>query len=660
MTYVNGNTQNITLTLKPAHLAQLHQSAITDDVISERNYFSVDDSNSLLTLGFINAQTRPGLVLPLWTPDGRIGTWILRPDNPRCFDDKKKPRNPDGTYPQKVLKYETPRGSGLRIDCPPRCKPDILNPKKTLYITEGIKKGDALASAGLCAIDLLGVWGAKGKNEFGASTWLTEWGFIALKDRVVVIVFDSDIMTNSHVKDAFDSLNSFLTYKGARVRAINLPSSPSRKIGVDDYLAAGHTAADLEAMITLPQAATPQPKVTSVDYYKALQDLGWSFRMNALNDMVEVNGRPVTDSEEAVILTALRDQGFTNVPAVRDAITALAYRNGYHPIQAYFKSLPKYDGYPYINILASCIKTDNKNAPVYLKRWLIGAVRRVFEGGTQNRVLVLAGGQNIGKSKFVEWLCPKPLRAYFLASPIYPEVKDQKLTLMSTWIWEVAELGNTTRKADREALKFFLTLEQIKERFPYGRRPVIKPAITSFIGTLNDEGGVLTDPTGSRRFMFLKVDSIDWRKYTTTITSDLVWAEAYHRYMQGETADLTQGESDMAATGNSEFDMENPVEGLLLKFFKIEPDNRLLWTPTAEITRVLLDPYQGAYHGTSDKLTKDLASILTGLECLKVRKESWLNPIWNETKEEWEPSKRTDQNFDYSSKVTGYLGVIEK
>jgi predicted P-loop ATPase len=215
---------------------------------------------------------------------------------------------------------------------------------------------------------------------------------------------------------------------------------------------------------------------------------------------------------------------------------------------------------------------------------------------------------------------------------------------MNKWIWEVAELGNTTRKADREALKYFLSLERVTERFPYGRRPVTKPAITSFIGTLNDEGGVLTDPTGSRRFMFIKIDSIDWPRYTTTLTPDLIWAEAYSRYRQGENSNLTPEEKNAVAMNNSEFDAENPVEGLLLKFFTVEPENTLLWTPTQEIVTVLLR--DGLYHGISDKLTKDLASLFAGLGCLKERKVSWTNP--------------DGDSFKFSSKATGYCGVIKK
>jgi predicted P-loop ATPase len=52
-----------------------------------------------------------------------------------------------------------------------------------------------------------------------------------------------------------------------------------------------------------------------------------------------------------------------------------------------------------------------------------------------------------------------------------------------------------------EALKWFLTLETVTVRRPYGHFDLDKPALASFIGTVNDDGaGFLTDVTGNRRF----------------------------------------------------------------------------------------------------------------------------------------------------------------
>jgi Domain of unknown function (DUF3854) len=148
--------------LTPAHLATLcvrDASAISPAVIAARGYRSIHDAGELRSLGFAASQARaPGLLLPLWGVDGQTSDFVYRPDNPRVIEEKRLGRQRDGTYPQKVIKYEFPAGHAMRLDWPPACRSALADPSTTLWITEGQKKADALASRGLCAIALLGVW----------------------------------------------------------------------------------------------------------------------------------------------------------------------------------------------------------------------------------------------------------------------------------------------------------------------------------------------------------------------------------------------------------------------------------------------------------------------------------------------------------------------
>ena len=192
----------------------LQNSAINEDVIRSRGYRTIANVQDLKELGFSPSQFRvPGLLLPLHTTDGKIGLYVYRPDNPRVFEDKKKGRNPDGTYPNKVIKYEIPKGAGIRLDCPPICRLQLGDPSVPLWITEGQKKADALASKGLCAIALLGVWNFKGKNAMGGTAFLNDWDYIALNGRSVRIVLDSDIMTKQEVRQALDPIKPTSTEK---------------------------------------------------------------------------------------------------------------------------------------------------------------------------------------------------------------------------------------------------------------------------------------------------------------------------------------------------------------------------------------------------------------------------------------------------------------
>jgi hypothetical protein len=233
--------------LLPDHLVSLHEgSGVPLDVIRERGYFSATSRQTLRALGFSHAQANlhPALVLPVWGPDGRNSLYAMRPDVPRP-DAQGRPR-----------KYELPPMARVRLDCPPRSQPMLADPSVELWITEGVKKADALVSRGFCAVALLGVWNFKGQNDLGGVTLLGDFDYIAWNGREVRIAFDNDVMRKPTVRAALDRLTAHLERKGAVVRAVYLPVGDAK--GVDDYLLS-HTADELRALLEAPR---PAPRAT--------------------------------------------------------------------------------------------------------------------------------------------------------------------------------------------------------------------------------------------------------------------------------------------------------------------------------------------------------------------------------------------------------------
>ncbi len=237
--------------LLPHHAEQLHASAITEAMILQRGYLTLSDYERGLDRGFAPAQAAqlPSLGMPLWNVRGEQQGWQIRPDEPRL------------DVHGKGIKYETPRGNRLILDVHPSVQPHLDDPAVDLWITEGVKKGDALATQGLCAIALMGgVWGWRGTNAKGGKTALTDWNSVALNGRQVFIVYDNDVMRNPRVRDALEAFANFLLSRKSTPRIILLPEDTA-KIGVDDFLAQGHTLAELLACEskTLPGGAPPEP-----------------------------------------------------------------------------------------------------------------------------------------------------------------------------------------------------------------------------------------------------------------------------------------------------------------------------------------------------------------------------------------------------------------
>src|SRR5262245_5784242 len=109
--------------LSPEHLTILREeSGISDEVIAARGYRTVTDHQELSALGFVGRQIRvPGLLLPLHTTDGQQPFCEYRPDSPREANGK-------------IAKYENLKDGGVRVDCPPTCRPLLADPAMPLWI----------------------------------------------------------------------------------------------------------------------------------------------------------------------------------------------------------------------------------------------------------------------------------------------------------------------------------------------------------------------------------------------------------------------------------------------------------------------------------------------------------------------------------------------
>ena len=218
--------------LSDKHRAMLYDgSGISPDVAAERGYYTAR-RRSEVPEAFAVYQRRLGLVVPMFSPDGEKSGYQLRPDKPR----KGGP------------KYETPAKSEVLVDVHPRMLEEARSGTGDLWITEGAKKGDALTSRGLAALSLAGVW-----------MWCVPkvkpyrlkpcFDHVRLRGRRVYVVFDSDALTKEGVQLALKALVEALEGRGAEVLVVYLEDAPDgSKIGVDDYLAAGHTVAELKML----------------------------------------------------------------------------------------------------------------------------------------------------------------------------------------------------------------------------------------------------------------------------------------------------------------------------------------------------------------------------------------------------------------------------
>lgn len=110
-----------------------------------------------------------------------------------------------------------------------------------VFVVEGEKDADRLASLGLVATC----------NAGGAGKWRKEYSQ-HLQGRAVVILPDNDEAGHDHAADVAKKLAGI----AASVRIIELPGLPE-KGDVSDWLDAGNTFADLDALVTASAGAAP-------------------------------------------------------------------------------------------------------------------------------------------------------------------------------------------------------------------------------------------------------------------------------------------------------------------------------------------------------------------------------------------------------------------
>lgn len=391
-------------------------------------------------------------------------------------------------------------------------------------------------------------------------------------------------------------------------------------------------------MMALTNAARTGNGKSSDDYKAMLKMLGYDLRLNLCGQKIEVNGKAMTDFIESEIRVKMEDASFGGKQRILDAINMSASDSSYHPIREYLQKL-KWDGKPHIAKLAGYFQAAHVNLwPVILRKWLIGAVDRVMTSA-QNPMLVLDGPQGCGKSLFARWLCP--LEEYFRESPIDPDNRDDKIAASETWIWEVGELGSTTRRQDRDALKGFLSTKVFTARAPYGHFNLQYDVMSSFIGTINDEAGFLNDPTGARRFWVIEIDGINW-DYGKDLSQDGIWAEAYAAWKAGEDRELNKAENTEMDEIKKNYEVMSSVEEAIKACFFIDPTVPT-FTSFRDIRSVLKDPNRGDLTA-ADLTDRKIADALKNIGLQRTVRSITLQKPGSQTK----------------TTIKGYIGIWPK
>ena len=279
----------------------------------------------------------------------------------------------------------------------------------------------------------------------------------------------------------------------------------------------------------------------------------------------------------------------------------------YDPFRTIIDALPEWDGKNRITELANTINAiypEKEIVAVYLMKWIVALIACMYDMIPNHQVLTFMGGQGIGKTKWLLKFILPGLTDYFYSGPLNPQDKDSRIRVAETFLILLDEL-EVLGKYNLGVLKELITIDFINERRPYGARTERLRRRASFAATVNLPE-FLKDQSGSRRFMVIETNSLD---YTHNIDMKMVFAQAVHLYKSGFRYWFDKAEGEALSEANTRFQVSEPAEELIPKCFRLpvegEKPERFTVTQIAETLKM-----RGFIREVDSKLVQVIGSTM--------------------------------------------------
>lgn len=230
----------------------------------------------------------------------------------------------------------------------------------------------------------------------------------------------------------------------------------------------------------------------------------------------------------------------------------------FHPLKAYLERLPVWDGTDRIRQLANRVKCDNDKWAEYFYRWFLGMVAHWLQMDKEHgnsAVPLLVGNQGCGKSTFCLQLLPPELRMFYTDSIDFSSRRETELALTRYLLINIDEF-ETVKPGQQSYVKHVLQKAVVNTRMPYQSSVRQMQRYGAFIATANNFD-LLTDPTGSRRFICVEVqETIDT---VQPIDYEQLLSQTLDLLKQGERYWFTREEEAKITADNARF-QQIPVE----------------------------------------------------------------------------------------------------
>ena len=295
----------------------------------------------------------------------------------------------------------------------------------------------------------------------------------------------------------------------------------------------------------------------------------YEFRYNTVLDDLEYRQRdsihfyfkPVDKRVRNSISISALKEGISAWDRDVDRFLNSEYIPLYNPVEEYLYDTGRWDGKDRIRALADLVPCNNPHWRELFYRWFLSMVahwrgRDRQHGNSTSPLLV--GAQGYRKSTFCRILLPPELRFGYADSIDFKSKQEAERYLGRFFLINIDEFDQVS-VSQQGFLKHLLQKPAANLRKPYGNAIREVRRYASFIGTSNQKD-LLTDPTGSRRFICIEVTAPI--RTNVTINYKQLYAQAMDAIYHKERYWLDDTDEAILRQTNREFEQISPLEQL--------------------------------------------------------------------------------------------------
>ena len=346
----------------------------------------------------------------------------------------------------------------------------------------------------------------------------------------------------------------------------------------------------------------------------------FDFRYNVLTDMPECKPKNTTTYRmiDKRMMNSLSYKAMMQGIDCKDAdVKRFLFSDQiatHHPFQDYMAALPEWDGTDRVTMLGARVSGNGMWLNGF-HRWMLGMVAQWlgYPARCANALapILISAEQGMCKSTFCSILLPEELRGYYTDKFAITSTSGCEQKISTFGLINMDEFDQYTERM-MTLLKNLMQMKKVNYRKCFKAYYSDLPRIASFIGTSNEKS-LLTDETGSRRFLCIEVEKpID----CSPIDYPQLYAQLKFELESGKRYWLSKEEEEEIQLHNRAFYRHSPEEEAFFKVFALpkdgEPCTELM---SVDIHRILLKRFPVLMRGV--KPTK-IGRIMTKIGATRI------------------------------------------